>query len=621
MAGRAIGFEGCIRPQSAARAALIFAILAAGYSLPRALSGQQLPAETAREVAISFEARGDTVAAFEGTVRVPADRSAPASGSLELRYVRFPSTADDPGAPIVYLAGGPGGSGIAGARGNRFEFLMALRRVADVIAFDQRGTGASQPREVVCTHEAGVPLDRPGTPELFLGVLRTETERCIRALDDAGVTIRGLTTIENADDLQALRRALGVERLSLLGVSYGTHLALATVRRHPDSFERIVLAGVEGPGHTIKLPANVETSLERLAEMIARDPVYGERLPNLVAILDSLVTELKRNPRSWTILPGRTVMVGGWDLQRFVAEMVGRRNGLTELPTIVDAMARGDFTELARWSYRERQPASTHIMNLAMDCASYASAERLGEIRRQAPGTVLGATADFPLPELCGVPGLPRLADTFRSLPTFTIPTLLISGTLDGRTPVSNAEEVASRLPQARMITIENAAHGSELILASPRILEGITAFLREDTLRDLRVELPPWSFDPPTERSLAGDVLDRLVERGFEATALWYVRALAEHAGGRVYDFDPGVLNRLGYDLLAAEETARAIDVFRLNTIGHPGEANPWDSLGEAYLADGNRVQAIISYRRSLRLNPANDNARRILRELETEE
>lgn len=620
MADRAIGFEGCSRAQTAARAVVILAALAAGSGFPRALSGQQPPSH-GREVPVSFAARGDTVAAFEGTVRVLADRSAPASGSLELRYVRFPSTAEDAGAPIVYLAGGPGGSGIAGARGSRFDFLMALRRVADVIAFDQRGTGASQPRDVVCTHEAGIPLDRPGTSELFLGILRTETGRCIKYFDDAGVTIGGLTTTESADDLEALRRELGVERLSLLGVSYGTHLALAAVRRHPESFERIVLAGIEGPNQTIKLPANVEASLGKLAEMIARDPVYGERLPNLVAVLDSLVTELSRRPRSWTVLPGRTVMIGGWDLQRFVAEMVGRRNRLMELPAIVDAMTRGDFTELARWSYRERQPASTHIMNLAMDCASYASAERLGEIRRQAPGTVLGATTDFPLPGLCGVPGLPRLGDTFRSLPTLTIPTLLISGTLDGRTPVSNAEEVATRLPQATMMTIENAAHGSELILASPRILEGITAFLRADALRNLHVRLPPWSFDPPTERSLAGDVLDRLVERGFEATARWYGRAMAEHAGGRVYDFDAGVLNRLGYDLLAAGETVRAIDVFRLNTIGHPGKANPWDSLGEAYLADGNLTQAIINYRRSLRLNPANDNARRILQELEAEE
>src|SRR5690606_28539839 len=62
---------------------------------------------------------------------------------IRLGYVRFPSTAAQPGPPIIYLAGGPGGSGVDAATGPRFPIFMALRAVADVIAFDQRGTGLS----------------------------------------------------------------------------------------------------------------------------------------------------------------------------------------------------------------------------------------------------------------------------------------------------------------------------------------------------------------------------------------------------------------------------------------------------------------------------------------------
>ena len=85
----------------------------------------------------------DKVDAEFGTVFVPENRSDPESNLIELAFVRFKSTAKNPGPPIVYLAGGPGGSGIGTARGSRFPLFMALREIADVIAFDQRGTGFS----------------------------------------------------------------------------------------------------------------------------------------------------------------------------------------------------------------------------------------------------------------------------------------------------------------------------------------------------------------------------------------------------------------------------------------------------------------------------------------------
>ena len=80
-----------------------------------------------------------------GTLVVPYDRSSADSENIALKFVRFPATTDDPGPPLVYLAGGPGGSGIGAATGRRFELFMKLRELGDVIAWDQRGTGQSEP--------------------------------------------------------------------------------------------------------------------------------------------------------------------------------------------------------------------------------------------------------------------------------------------------------------------------------------------------------------------------------------------------------------------------------------------------------------------------------------------
>src|SRR5215213_10204171 len=64
-----------------------------------------------------------------GTLLVPENRSDPQSNLIELAFVRFKSTAKNPGPPIVYLAGGPGGSGVFTAQGSRFPLFMALREI------------------------------------------------------------------------------------------------------------------------------------------------------------------------------------------------------------------------------------------------------------------------------------------------------------------------------------------------------------------------------------------------------------------------------------------------------------------------------------------------------------
>ena len=94
-----------------------------------------------------------------GTLLVPENRSNPESNLIELAFVRFKSTAKNPGPPIVYLAGGPGGSGIFTAKGSRFPLFMALREIADVIAYDQRGTGYSKPN-LGCYEQLALPLAR-----------------------------------------------------------------------------------------------------------------------------------------------------------------------------------------------------------------------------------------------------------------------------------------------------------------------------------------------------------------------------------------------------------------------------------------------------------------------------
>ena len=176
-----------------------------------------------------------TIDAELGVLQVPRRHDQPDGSTLTLRMVRLRAVHPTAGAaPVIYLAGGPGGSGIDAARGGRWPVFDAVRQHVDVILLDQRGTGRSDPPPA-CPRPGVSPLrnDSVMTEAHYLDAVHRETMRCVTWWRSQGVDLGAYTTLESARDLDRLRRALGVQRVSLWGMSYGTHLALATLRRFP----------------------------------------------------------------------------------------------------------------------------------------------------------------------------------------------------------------------------------------------------------------------------------------------------------------------------------------------------------------------------------------------------
>ena len=416
----------------------------------------------------TFIVSGTPVSVDEGRFVVPANRASGSAPSLALAFVRFASTASTPGSPIVFLAGGPGDAATRALRGMPLDFLNELRSIADVIAFDQRGTGLSEPRNVMCPPAPILARDRPLVPSEVLDTLRRRVRDCLADSARRGVDVGGLTTAESADDLEALRVVLGARQLTFLAGSYGTHLALAAARRHPALVDRMVLVGVEGPDDTFKLPARVDSVLATIA---------AARRPTLLDDIRTLRTRLAAAPLPFTFSGGQVIQLGEWELQRWVAESLDEVREIDAMVAAVPAMLGGQFAALGAWSLRYRFPRALTLMNLAMDCASYASPERLTRIRREASSALLGNAIDFPLPDLCDVPGLPRLPETSRAPQRVEVPALLVSGTFDGRTPVANAIEVGRSLPRSRMLVVDGASHG---LFREAVVMKGILAFFRE---------------------------------------------------------------------------------------------------------------------------------------------
>ena len=450
----------------------------------------------------TFEnSKGEKTPAEFGTLLVPENRNDSQSNLIELAFVRFKSTAANPGPPIVYLAGGPGGSGIDAASGSRFPLFMAFREIADVIAFDQRGTGRSKPN-LGCHEQLSVPLDVAPTRELAVQEIRKNARACMSYWRDIQrVDLTGYNSNESADDLDDLRKALGVPKISLWGISYGTHLAFATLRRHPQSISRAILAGIEGPDHTYKLPSNIQQHLEDLAVVIKADPHIGKDIPDFLGLMKSVFDQLDAQPQTVEITDQRSkqkvrVVVNKFVLQYIVGNNIGTTVTAT-FPALFYRASKGDFTNPAQiWVYTSRQRIGS-AMTYMMDCASGQTAARREQIAREAKGTLLEDLFNFPFPDVCEEWKAPDLGDAFRSPLKSTVPTLFISGTLDARTPVSNAEEYRKGFADSTHMIIDGAVHSDPLFLSSPKIKDGMMEFLRGQPVTVTKIAGPPMKFAP----------------------------------------------------------------------------------------------------------------------------
>lgn len=456
------------------------------------LSASLAAAPQAQEPPLRLEAHlfkaqdGRTVEAELGTLHVPLRLAHPKGPGLDLRFVRFRSTNPRPGSPIVYLAGGPGGSGIEAARGKRLELFLALREIADVIALDQRGTGASNPNPGL-SRAWSVPLAEAVDEARFNGAAESAAREAAKAWGAAGIDLGAFTTLESVGDLEALRRALGASKLNLWGISYGTHLGLAYLRVHADRVDRAILAGLEGPDDTWKLPSRAEALLAQWESLLPASP------RPLRARLKTLLEDLGQSPKKVVFKDPRggeerIWMASRLDLQRAVFESLRDPVSFRRFLPLLDALEAGYFEAMAPFAARLRG-GSWEPMPLAMDAASGASPERRERIRTEAALALLGGACNPGVPEVTWLPGVEDLGEGFRRPLRAATPVLLISGTLDGRTGPENAEALRPGLSQARHLVLEGAGHEG-LFHSDPRILQRMLAFLKGKAAADERLQV-----------------------------------------------------------------------------------------------------------------------------------
>jgi pimeloyl-ACP methyl ester carboxylesterase len=449
-----------------------------------AISTSARSSSASTEVEITFTAgNGQQVSAFQGSLHVPENRRNQNSRMIPINYVRFPATGNNAGPPIIYLSGGPGGSGIRTAKYRRFELFMMMRQFGDVIALDQRGTGALHTTPE-CESSKRIPLDQAISDHTYFDIHRLAMVECLSFWKHQNVDILGYTTPESVSDIDALRQHLGADKITLWGISYGSHLALAALKQIESRIHKIVIASAEGLDQTIKMPLRTDDYFSRLQQAINQDQALLEQFPDIKALLRRVHKNLEQTPlpvsfdkdgESITLLLQRRT------LQQFASGSISDPARAIQLLQLYAALDRGNAEPLIPILQRyidPQKPISFAAMPYAMDLASGQSAARYNEIMAQAKTSLLASHLNPTIHYTGLIAGL-DLGDAFRETPQSKVPTLLFSGTLDGRTYIESQREAVAGLENSTLVTVVNAGHN--LFKSSPEVVTVIERFMRDE--------------------------------------------------------------------------------------------------------------------------------------------
>lgn len=426
------------------------------------------------------------------TVTVAADRADFDGVTIDLFAVVVAGTATPRHPdPVVYLSGGPGQTAVTSGRVNRY-LTTDPTGGRDVVLFDQRGTGRSGP-DLTCPEVTDGTFDLLTTPtprhEVALDLAAEAFGACHDRLVAAGTDLSVFNTEIAADDAVEVGQALGYEQLNLFGVSYGTTVALAAIRRHPDRLRGVVLDSVL----TTTSPDTAENLAERyfrgrqaIIDGCAASPACAARYPNLPELYDQVVARYDATPHATaaTDAHGNPITV--------------RITGADVVAGLFQAQYDASFVPVLPWAVEQLAQGNTGLIDVLVSqgidfwfglSAGLAASVQCADRQRHTVGSDPEAVvAEHPelalflvaaaLLDHCERWEVPSVSEGFDQPVTGDVPTFVLSGTFDPITPPAYGEEAAAALSHATHVVIPDGGHGQVFTTSCATSL--FTAFLSD---------------------------------------------------------------------------------------------------------------------------------------------
>jgi pimeloyl-ACP methyl ester carboxylesterase len=427
----------------------------------------------AAQAQIAWAPCGDSNDFACGHLTVPLDPSGGTPGTITLAIRRHRAPVGEAKDAIVALAGGPGQSAIPFTE----QFARVLGPIADtrdLIVFDQRGIGLSGP---LSCHRFELDANTPPGPTIA---------ECAAQL---GPTRSFYATADTVADIEALRVAGGYEKLVLYGTSYGTKVAEDYAQAYPSHVEALVLDSVVPPNGPEPLNRATLAAVPRILHQLCAARACARITPNPVGDLARLVRRLARGGLRGRVIDGRgiahTVRISSDGLLATLIEGDLEPILRSEFPAAVRSAVSGDIAPLARLEARaesgeasEAESPSESFDNplyYATSCEdepfpwnrAAGPATRLAEAKARIAALPASQLAPFTAANVLDLSDVPACAfwpyttpaPTPSTAPLPSVPTLILSGADDLRTPTSGAREVAAQIPGSHLLVVPDTGH------------------------------------------------------------------------------------------------------------------------------------------------------------------
>jgi pimeloyl-ACP methyl ester carboxylesterase len=447
------------------------------------------------------------------TLTVPLSPTGAVPGTVKLAIRRQRAPVGEARTAVIALAGGPGQAAIPFTE-TFDEVLGPILATRDLIVFDQRGTGLSGALKCKA-------FQSQSSSETAAQTVR----RCAQQI---GPSSGFYTTPETVADIEAIRVAGSYQKLVLYGTSYGTKVALQYAQEHPSHVEALVLDSVVPPEGPEALHLNTFAAVPRVLREICAYHGCNHIAANPIWDLHEVVTRMGHRGLRATVFDGHgkrhAVHIGSADLLDVL--VAGDLDPVlrAEFPAAIDAASRGETALLGRLlthalisegeeSEQGSDPAFDGPLYYATMCEespfpwsrSASGKQRLVEARAKIDSLPQSALAPFKRADVLPFSDMPacaewpfsRPAPPLGSGPLPSVPTLIISGAEDLRTPTSGARQVAAQIPGSQLLVVPNTGHSVLTTEPEACALDALHALFATHTIQPCKVKAPPAYLKP----------------------------------------------------------------------------------------------------------------------------
>lgn len=435
------------------------------------------------------------------TVSVPLDHfDANNSETLGVVFAVAPATGERYGMYVQAFPGGPGGEGIS--TGGLFWFPDNILEHYDIVYFDQRGVGLSQP--LTCpaayakdflkylngTNQAGLEgLDTPAEQQAAIDDARTFVEECVAEIGPDATRLGYFGTDQVAEDIEAFRRAIGDEKFMLYGVSYGTAVAQTYAAAHPERLMGLVLDGTTDLTLTGEEGARSQEKafdevLVATLKACDADPACAADLGgDALAVYDELAKSVSENPVSYEYpLPSGETKTRTFTFNQLEFTTAYQMYSLSGRMLYLRALAaakQGDMVPMARLLYQQAlldpetfeymgDPTFSDTMFYSVLCTDDAFFD--GTPEERIDQTIqAGQASNGTVPRLDGSvytglycafwPSAPADVVQTEPLTAEGVPTFVLNATLDPATPFAEGKAVFERLADGYHLYVNGGRH------------------------------------------------------------------------------------------------------------------------------------------------------------------